>query len=129
MPLSSSPPIVSQSSVAEIECYALIDTCGGSVPCLDEITRMFRGPFSDDRRSGMFMPTPSINVNLIRQVRRTYKEGMVEGCKQRNLPIVQKLDKINQSPRQTDLIGLLLNLNRLCSVYAQKLSADGTEKG
>ncbi len=34
-----------------IECYALIDTCGGGVPCLDEITRMFRGPFSDDGRS------------------------------------------------------------------------------
>ncbi len=38
-------------SVAGIKCYALIDTCGGSVPCLDEITRMFRGLFSDDGRS------------------------------------------------------------------------------
>ncbi len=46
--MPSSPPIVSQSSVDGIECYALIDTCGGSVPCLDEITHMFRGPFSDD---------------------------------------------------------------------------------
>ncbi len=23
----------------------MVDTCGGGVPCLDEITRMFRGPF------------------------------------------------------------------------------------
>ncbi len=38
-------------SVSGIECYALIETCGGGVPCLDEITRMFRGPFSDDGRS------------------------------------------------------------------------------
>ncbi len=29
----------------------MIDTCEGSVPCLDEITRMVRGPFSDDGRS------------------------------------------------------------------------------
>ncbi len=34
-----------------IECYALIDTCGGSVPCIDKIARMFRGPFSDGGRS------------------------------------------------------------------------------
>ncbi len=51
MRVPSSSPIIAKSSVAEIECYALIDTCGGSAPCLDKIARMFRGPFSDDGRS------------------------------------------------------------------------------
>ncbi len=45
MPLPSSHPIVSLSSVAGIECYKLIDTCGGSVPCFNKIARMLRGPF------------------------------------------------------------------------------------
>ncbi len=34
-----------------IECYALTDTCEGSVSCLDKIARMFRGPYSDNGRS------------------------------------------------------------------------------
>ncbi len=51
MPLPSLPPLVAKSPVIGIECYVLIDTCGGSVPCLDKIVRMFRGPFSDDGRS------------------------------------------------------------------------------
>ncbi len=60
--MPSSPPIVSLSSVSGIECYALIDTCGGGVPCLDEITRMFRGPFSDDGRSVPIALSPVSNV-------------------------------------------------------------------
>ncbi len=34
-----------------IEWYALIDTYGGNVPCLDKIVRVLGGPFSDDGRS------------------------------------------------------------------------------
>ncbi len=41
MLLPSLPSIISLSSVTGIECYALIDTCGGSVPCLDKIARRF----------------------------------------------------------------------------------------
>ncbi len=51
MSLPSSLPIVTLSSAARIERNALIDPCEGSVPCLDKIVCMFRGPFSDDGRS------------------------------------------------------------------------------
>ncbi len=51
MRVPSSSPIITKSSVAEIECYALIDTYGGNVPYLDKIARMLGGPFSDDGRS------------------------------------------------------------------------------
>ncbi len=34
-----------QTPGKEEECYALIDTCGGCVPCLDKIARILGGPF------------------------------------------------------------------------------------
>ncbi len=43
---------IALSSVAGIERYALIETCGGSVPCLDKVARTPGGPFSDDEGRG-----------------------------------------------------------------------------
>ncbi len=49
--MPSSPPIIAQSSVAEIKGYALIDACGDHLLCLDEIECIHGSSFSNDGSS------------------------------------------------------------------------------
>ncbi len=44
--MPSSPPIIAQGSAAGIKSYALVDACGGRIPCLDEISCIPGGSFS-----------------------------------------------------------------------------------